>query len=185
MIYPPTPHCPMGYKKTCGRKSGSFVRLWSSMDPLPSSAPPLRPMMSIHQTVHPFLFTSATPIQPPPSSFFFHYTFNNPPHTTTTLPPLTYPHLSFLPYHLFACSTHSFHPLFCQKPSFHFLYSSPRSIISPHMSASSLFFVTHFQYPHLFLHPPIVSLSPIFSSFCFSLPYFSLPVCFIKIFWLA
>lgn len=138
-------------KKACARKSGSFVRLWSSVDPLPSSAPPLRPMMSMHQTVHPFLFTSATPTQPPPSSFFLHYTFNSPPHTNTTLPPLTYPHLFVLPSYPFACTTHPFHPLSVRNPLFtSYSLPPPHSIISPHMSASSLFFVTHFPHPTFF-----------------------------------
>lgn len=143
----------------------SFVRLWSGVHTPPSSLAPRRPLrvMSIHQAVHPFLFTSITLIQPP--SFAFYCSFSPP----RSLPPLTYLHLLPLPLCLPVPPTHF--TLFLSEtllslplPPFF-----PHSIISPYMPASPLFFVTHFLYP-------------ILSLFRYSEPYCSQLVCCIKIF---
>lgn len=80
-----------------------------------------------------------------------------------------------------------FHPLispsFCQKTLLSLSLSPffPHSIISPHMSASPLFFVTHFLYPTFFSTLCGVSLGLIFPPLPLA-RFLSLPVCFIKIF---
>lgn len=129
------------------------------VDTPPSSPAPLRPMrvMSIHQAVHPFLFTSITLIQPP--SFSFHCTFG-PPHS---LSPLTYLHLLSLPLYLSASSTHSFHPLSVRNPPFTFTPSilPPLYNFTPYVSIP-LVLCHSLSTPHLLFHPLRGSLGLIF-----------------------
>lgn len=156
----------MGYRKKA-RKSASFVRLWSGVCGHPSFLPRLPPRPVRACDVH-------TPSCPPLSIHLHHshptpflslpMHLQSPPPTLHSLPPLTYLHLLSLPLYLSACSTHSFHPLSVRKTLLSLSLSPffPHSIISPHMSASPLFFVTHFLYPTFFSTLRGVSLGLIF-----------------------
>lgn len=122
--------------------------------------------MSIHQAVHPFLFTSATPIQPP-SSFFLPLHLQQPSSHHRHPLAINPPSPSLTPV-LSACSTHSFHPLSVRKPSFHFLYSSPPLYNPPPPICQHLLCSLSLTFPTPPSSPPSNSLSipPCLPSLC-------------------